>query len=281
VVKLLATFEKLSRDGTPTFFLLFDWAHGNLEDFWRVNQRLERDPRHIPLMAQQFLGIAEALHTVHNERQTNLKQPLPELGPSQNQSVYCRHGDITPQNLLWFKPVKSDGRVAEPLLVLADFGLGRLHSRVTRSKVNPRSTGFTATYRSPEFDLDSFISPASDVFSLGCVYLEHITWFLCGYGGIKHEFAERRLEEDVNGFSADTFFSITREGSPIIKPAVRAWIEELKEMPQCTQCLRQMLEIVVEMLEPDQKRRIRTWKLAKALKLVLRTCKENSSFYMK
>ncbi|VUC29295.1 unnamed protein product [Clonostachys rosea] len=278
MIQVLATFEELNSDQS-TFYLLFDCAEGDLEYFWRQNKSLVGVMSHCLSMSEQFVGLARTLEAIHNER---LKLPLPEDVPDdpKYRNMYGRHGDIKPSNILYFQLSAEVER-----LVLADFGLGRLHTKVSRSKQNPKILGRTETYRSPEFDLpDGLVGPTADVYSLGCVFLEHITWFLLG-PKFPDKFSEVRSMKDFYGFEADTFFMlIGPDDAKIaeIKPAVKQWIAELKKNEACSWFLVQMLELIeLEMLQCDKDKRIRATPLVKRLQDLQKTCQHAETFYMK
>ncbi|TDZ30733.1 Cyclin-dependent kinase A-1 [Colletotrichum spinosum] len=239
LIQLLATFEVVNNaaGGMSTFYFLFDWAEGSLTKFWQNNQQLVRDKRHCHWMATQFYEICEALQCVHNDRMPTLKYIEDRAS---NHSLYGRHGDIKPGNFLWFRTASSHAG----LLALSDFGLGRLHTQVSRSKQDPRNLERSASYRCPEFDLPSGqVSPRSDIFSLGCVFLEYVTWFFHGYNVIDQDFPNARLENDIYGFESDTFFSI-RNQQAYIKPAVLSWIEQLQRHPDCSWYLMDLLDVI-------------------------------------
>ncbi|TEA14670.1 hypothetical protein C8034_v003137 [Colletotrichum sidae] len=79
--------------------------------------------------------------------------------------------------------------------------------------------------------------------SLGCVFLEYVTWFFHGYNVIDQDFSNARLENDIYDFESDTFFSI-RNQQAYIKPAVLAWIEQLQTHPDCSWYLWDLLELI-------------------------------------
>ncbi|KAH7311523.1 kinase-like domain-containing protein [Stachybotrys elegans] len=278
VIQLLVTFEvKQPGSEEATFYLLFDWAKGNLRDFWKQNPDLVGDPKHGLWMATQFHGLAEALELVHNDRMRTLHRLPPDI--STNLNLYGRHGDITPKNLLVFESKKD-----ELVLVLADFGLGKLHTQYSRSQQDPKQLARTETYRPPEFDFEGGkISPASDIFSLGCVFLEHISFHLKGPDALD-QFSKERVERDIYRFEADTFFRIEmRNGEevPVLKPKVREWIQSLKDDARCTKYIFQMLEVIEsDMLDPNPTTRLRADRIVKILKALLQSCKVSETFYL-
>ncbi|CAI6092141.1 unnamed protein product [Clonostachys chloroleuca] len=239
MIQLLATFEEVNTvDRQSTYYLLFDFADGNLEDFWQSNESLVQDKSHC-LLAEQFLELGKALQNLHNG--------------VDSKSHGGRHGDLKPSNILFFKPQ------GESHPAFADF----------------------ATYRSPEFDLPGgLVGPRSDVYSLGCVFLEYITWFL--RGPVLERFSEERIETDIYGFDADTFFTIegNEQNTAVIKPAVKRWIESLKEEEACSWYLIRMLALVeTKMMRVDKDKRISTRALVKKLETLRRICQRTPSFY--
>ncbi|KAI2613199.1 protein kinase [Hypoxylon fragiforme] len=293
LIQVLATFEVPNPTASRTnYYLLFDWAEGNLKDFWKRNEKLRGDMSHCAWMSKQFHEICLAMQCVHNDRDRTLKyigsdaSKLTRGPPSRNFEVdlYGRHGDIKPDNFLWFHPK----RPARDLIVLSDFGLARLHTQASRSNQDPGNIARTATYIAPEFDLPGgMISRASDIFGLGCVFLEHVTWFLRGFDSVENEFPARRNQKDIYGFEADKFFVIHPDGPEgkqraFLNPEVRKWIDELQQHEDCTWYLHQLLEIIQEkMLEPDRNKRVSISLLIEDMKLLRITCERNDSFYLK
>ncbi|KAI0378687.1 protein kinase [Hypomontagnella monticulosa] len=294
LIQLLATFEVRGPSPSPTYYLLFDWADGNLTDFWRTNQHLVGDRGHCKWMAQQFYELCLALQCVHNQRQETLHlingNQLARTLPGRSmkvQELYGRHGDIKPDNFLWFRTAQSSPGSCG-LLALSDFGLGRLHTQVSRSLQNPKDLTWTATYRAPEFDLpNGLISRASDIFSLGCVFLEYVSWFMLGLESVERDFIDARLHRDIYDYDADTFF-VTRldektgQYRPFLNPKVEEWILMLQEHENCTWYLHQFLDTIKdEMLNPERSDRIDVLKLIEKMRVLRKACEVNDSFYLK
>ncbi|CAG9990939.1 unnamed protein product [Clonostachys byssicola] len=272
LIHVLATFEE-RLNNLSTFYFLFDCAEGPLEYFWRTNTPLVGDMTHCLSMSAQFLGLAKALEAIHNDR-SNFPLPKDVTDPK---NIYGRHGDIKPSNILYFRSSAGEGR-----LVLADFGLGRLHTKVSRSIQDPKLLSRTETYRSPEFDiLDGLVGPKADVYSLGCVFLEHIGWFLLG-ADFPDKFSDERLMKDMYGFEVDTFFTLIEQKKAVIKPAVEKSIADLKENKACSWFLVQMLELIEhQMLACDKENRIRATPLVKRLEDLHQGCQHSETFYTK
>ena len=280
LIKLLVTFEvkNLSEKNkeSSTFYLVFPWAEGDLWHFWRKHDALEQRIPRCLWMAEQCFQLARALRCVHNERDIHLPKFLDV--PENEHDLYGRHGDVKADNVLWYKRENDT-------LVIADFGLGRLHTRISRSNQTPKDLERSATYRAPEFDTEEGkISRACDIFSLGCMFLEFITWHLEGFKSVNKDFPEHRLEQDMYNFQSDTFFRIEKHPGnvrkPIIKPKIIEWIRRLKQNQYCSNYHVQFLDLIEKrMLHPNSGERIRSPELVRHLDLFATACRTDSSYY--
>ena len=221
-VRLLAAF----RHG-GTYCLLFPWAECDLLTYWQRDSGLQ-NKRHqeesyplIVWVARQCHGLLNAIHWIH--------VPSTVLDPN-NEPLFGRHGDIKPENILWYKK-NSDGPhpLASGELVLSDFGLTALHHDQSRSNVENGGIQFTKTYAPPESVLsDKKISRSIDIWSLGCVFLEFVTWLV---GGPSHlaQFRKARTSPGLSSFSDDIFWEVQKLDDPttgaqkhvtVVKPKV-------------------------------------------------------------
>ncbi|KAK3950584.1 kinase-like domain-containing protein [Pseudoneurospora amorphoporcata] len=267
LIKLLVTFSVTEDDGSEVFYLLFPWAEGNLWKYWKAHEQERLSQAR--WMAQQCYQLARALLCVHNEREQTLQYYDVPAGKGE---LYGRHGDIKAENVLYFE--------ADSTLVLSDFGLGRLHTKHSRSNSDPKLVEKSATYRAPEFDLaNGRISRSSDVFSLGCMFLEFVTWYIMGYDAVYDGFPDHRMDLDtIWGFESDTFFKIEGD-TAIIKPKVREWMDMLKKHEKASEYTNQFLDIIERMLSPHPKDRINVSRLSKELDLLRQTCERDPSYY--
>ncbi|KAI2607929.1 hypothetical protein GGR54DRAFT_652019 [Hypoxylon sp. NC1633] len=235
VVKLLTAF----RHGA-CYYLVFPWADGgDLRSLWNENPSPVLDRALLSWVTEQFLGMATALRQIHHERRV-LPTMEGENDNSATVSYYGLHGDIKPANILWFKKwdqIDSPYKVrpkSDELLVLGDFGTGRFHRDIGRDG-GDRPVGFSPTYRPPELDVTGATSRASDIWSLGCVLLECVTWMLRGREGVG-SFALSRVASnewvDKAGSMDDRYFElmVPIPGStpkPRLRPSVDEWIDDL------------------------------------------------------
>lgn len=149
----------------------------------------------------------------HDQARANLRQLL-----------YGRHGDIKPENILWFQdPSKKDDR---GVLKISDFGLTEFSIRHSQCYKLNSQVAHSLSYRPPECDLEgAVVGQSYDIWTLGCLYLELITWQLGGTQ-LLQEFRQKRMKQDPIRYRAtDTFFEIVRCGQTntvgsMIKPEV-------------------------------------------------------------
>ncbi|KAK2051809.1 kinase domain-containing protein [Colletotrichum caudatum] len=185
LIKLLLTFQHGQRH-----YLVFEWADGNLQEFW-AKKRVVSAAASASWMLQQCRGIANAVKRIHGLATWQKEERSTASGTVEENKLvkdWGRHGDIKPSNILWFSTYGED----HDHLVVADLGLTRYHSLLTRSRVL-RVDGFTGTYRAPEIDLGDHISSKYDIWSVGCVFLEFCVWYLLGADSIAVFESERRL----------------------------------------------------------------------------------------
>lgn len=264
LIKLLATF---SQGGN--YHLIFPYATANLREYWENRHQQTFDQVTVLWALRQMAGMASALALVHNYRTTN---PMPEDGTlrvRKEEAVYGRHGDIKPENILWFSEVKN---LKDPMGVLqiADFGLGRFHRQESRSKVDPASLATSPTYMPPEIELRLFVSRKYDLWSLGCLYLEFVTWLLRGYYGVD-EFAEARGKVNPRTkIDDDYFFDILSRPDNShygeVREGVMTWVNGLHAHEQCSQAIHDLLDLIMtSMVVVDCDHRIECTPLSKEL----------------
>ncbi|KAI1443230.1 kinase-like domain-containing protein [Annulohypoxylon stygium] len=261
LIKLLLTFQH-----GDICYLLFEWADGNLADFW---EQPEIMPIPSDLWAvEQFLGISNAIKRIHGLA-TWQKQRRSSLGSgNDDEREWGRHGDIKPNNILWFSKYKANSN--ETLynhLVVSDLGLTRYHSQNTRSAVHKSHLeGCTWGYRPPEMDMEHFISSSYDIWSLGCVFLEFCVWYVNGGDSVQIFGIEREHEDksEIRNMFEDKYFNTTTDERGIkqayIKPIVEEYLTtKLRESDRFTPFVEQMLTLIkFRMLVVDPKNR---WKI--------------------
>ncbi len=240
LVKLLLTMEI---QGSPEdgigFYLVFPLADSNLRQFWQQNfphPKGRSQAIYGRWVARQLSGLTHALCKLHDLHKREVQSPDRTENPSD--PFYGIHGDIKPENLLWYKewvgpspPSTATPGGSDPLgvLQLADFGISRLHHTGTRSAVNLGRA--TKSYAAPEVEWDEHGSSRSfDIWSLGCVFLEFICWLVLGGSGTENPvdaFQTKRYLNNTNkslaGTVQDTFYhgARSKDGAKFeVNPAV-------------------------------------------------------------
>ncbi|KAK6852189.1 hypothetical protein PG995_012314, partial [Apiospora arundinis] len=254
LIKLLLTYTH----GKKNYFL-FEWADMNLFQYWRKNAP-NPSPEGIEWVAHQCLGIAKAIRRIHGlttMQKTHRKSLADDSSDEDRDSG--RHGDIKPENILWFSKYGEERNI----LVVSDLGLTRYHTRQSVSHVrNSQIEGFSWTYRAPESDLGKETSQKYDVWSLGCVFLEFWIWQFGGHTA-QTDFEGDRMDEDdsdILGLQSDKFYSILgNSNEAVVKPSVGKWIAWLYSRDECTAFIKRVLDIIGNgMLVVDVKAR---WKI--------------------
>lgn len=200
LIKLLVTYSWREH-----YFLLFPWADGNLKDFWERHPHpssLRRNYQLVLWFAKQCLGIAEGLKMIHALDNPNTGG----LDSGSVSQIHGRHGDLKPENVLWFKEYQEKDPNDLGVLKISDFGLTQFHGTRSKSFTNADRVAVTGTYRAPEYDIKKMVSQSYDIWSLGCVFLEFVTWYLLGWEKLD-EFSRNRMEEHAAEIKEDVFFN--------------------------------------------------------------------------
>jgi serine/threonine protein kinase len=206
LINLLLTYHYRDQ-----YHLLFDWADGNLLDYWKKQYPLSGDPardcKFARWVCEQWLGVVEGLQAIHKYT-SHPSLPSRETKDPSNPRVHGRHGDLKPENILWFKRPRSRQDTTDNLgsFVISDFGLTMFHHNKTKSQVNPSNLARSPTYRPPEYDVRKIVSQKCDIWSLGCVMLEFLIWYLLGWKGVE-DFQTDRIKEDNCEIPEDVFFN--------------------------------------------------------------------------
>ncbi|ORY61001.1 kinase-like domain-containing protein [Pseudomassariella vexata] len=242
LIKLLLMFSCGNK-----FYLMFDWADGNLKKFWK-NNTFDITTKNTNWLFTQFHGIVKAVRRIQGRTtwQKNRRSLLPNFEQDKERD-WGRHGDIKPENILWFS--QYDDYINH--LVVSDLGLTRYHTRKTRPNVPlSKVPGYTSEYRAPELELRSWISQKYDIWSLGCVYLEFCIWYLrgnCGVGQFGAQHVDEK-ESDVLGLYEARFFNIVTvsDGEKVaqVKESVGKWMNDLRRSHGCPESIRQMLNLI-------------------------------------
>lgn len=194
LTKLLATFELPTGSGSSkNFYLIFPCADMNLKQFWDAYS-----PRRPPLallagddgggdiggsrarqaqlvlarwIAHQCQGLADALSVIHDFKNYR-------TGSDPDERTKGLHGDIKPENILWYRCWSGREHDELGVLQIADFGLSSYHHATSAYDIKIKAAAHK--YRPPEVESFMPISRSFDIWTLGCLYLEFIVWMTEG-----------------------------------------------------------------------------------------------------
>jgi serine/threonine protein kinase len=201
------------------YYTLFPWADGgNLREFWEFQESRLGDTDLLLWSLSQMHGIADALKALH--------------------STNYRHGDLKPDNILHFKRGNPFCKDSKDVLVIADFGVSKMHRQVTKMRVDGTTTrATTRSYEAPEADGEQTVprSRRYDMWSMGCILLEFVVWLLYGHDATE-SFHQARVENyDVKNLDASFYVGMWEEDRPNfeINPAVVDAVKALREDLRC------------------------------------------------
>ncbi|KAG8165172.1 hypothetical protein KVR01_005447 [Diaporthe batatas] len=320
LVSLLATYEQFGK-----FYLIFPWAEADLQGFWMKHPAPTLDHEGMVWLAEQCCGIANGLTKIHHYetwRRTNSEISESKSGrldslrnlhrnpgrstsmniePGQKsvnrdtnkqrhfrKQLYGRHGDIKPENILWFRdPEKSGDR---GVLRISDFGLTEFSTRHSLCYKRNNQVAHSLSYRPPECDLEgAFVGPSYDIWTLGCLYLELIAWQLGGNKLLQDFRRKRNIHDPLRLHSTDTFFEIvhcidTNTVGAMVKPAVLDFVLDLHALPTCTEYFHEFLDfvlgqmLVVKSPNPSEKRRMSIEEVHRRLSVFHQKCIDSKDY---
>ncbi|KAF5256158.1 hypothetical protein FOXYS1_13383 [Fusarium oxysporum] len=230
--------------------------------------------------SSQMCGLMGALDTIHDPKHLHLEQGVIRK--------YGRHGDIKCDNILCFQ---KSGTTNEKILVISDFGLSAFNSDKSRSNIPNGKVPPVPGYRPPECDIEGgTVSRAFDIWTLGCLFLDFVTWFLGGHGYLA-EFKRKRKTPFINGAVNDIFFTIKSLEKKkmeekatyvaLVKPEVTEWILTLRQHPNCSPFLHKALDLIEQdmliVLSTEKKRSLSS-KLLDDFEEISRRCQSQKGY---
>lgn len=290
LIKLLTTYEFKGH-----YHFMFPYAKLNLRMYWKNNRVLEWKRNAALWTIEQMLGLATALYVIHEfktvyplgsdqtDREVSRQRPAMNLRMrvDEREQLYGRHGDLKPENILWFDDLEGVG--SRGILQITDLGLGRFHRLESRSLQDPLTIKGSPTYVPPELVLEKLVSRAYDIWSLGCIFLEFITWMLHGYTGVE-QFADERIAVAHDGIVDDTFYTMYKPGREkyaTVRPEVTKWIRKLRKHDRYSKMVRDLLNLVEnEMLQVDTTTRIKSGQLKDRLGEIVQKGQDSSTYLL-
>jgi serine/threonine protein kinase len=244
LVTLLMTWTIRDR-----YYLLFPLAECDLDRYWE-SKTIPEDPYNqlldietLEWLLEQVHGMTDALDKIHN----------PSWNTLSPQDQFGRHGDLKPENVLWYRSTAH----AKGIFVIADLGLAKLNSVLSRSAAPNSEVHATPRYRPPEYDLKGAkISRSYDIWTFGCLLLELVCWAL-GKSEAREQFAKARMSPYVTGSCSDIFFDVKRKTKDadnterggfviLVKEQVTKQIARLHNDPRCSLFFHDLLYLIEE-----------------------------------
>ncbi|KAK3335916.1 kinase-like domain-containing protein [Cercophora scortea] len=288
LISLLATYEQHGN-----FYLIFPRADIDLLGYWKqINPTPGMDRDTVLWVAQQCKGIANGVLKIHEYHTSNLRLELESSG-----KVFGNHGDIKPENVLWFSDSAPDkvetGSRACGVLKLSDFGGAEFSTHRTASMIQNNNSALSYDYRAPERDLPGGGRKGRqyDIWTLGYLYLGLITWLL---GGAKlvQEFLEKRTSPDhMYPYEVEPGKAIQKA---TVKPQVTApgtdkyhrlkFIERLYSMDNCTKFIHEFLDLVkdgmlvVKKNDPQRRDRLTIQEVHVKLHRMVEKCDKDTAY---
>jgi serine/threonine protein kinase len=214
-------------------YMLFRCANCNLRTYMNQESPAWTKSNLLALLSQ-MTGLADGLRHIHNLGPSNLepdrvdeKAKPGERRPSQT----CFHHDLKPANIL----VTINPDNGDLLFSISDFGSARI-KQVLSGSTQPSPFTKTlspgdAVYSAPDAVLTGTTSRPYDLWSIGCIFLELLTWIVGLEEDSVQRFADRRMQEVANAYGNqdETFWYETKTGKVPLKPAVVHQLEILKK----------------------------------------------------
>ncbi|KAH8756366.1 kinase-like domain-containing protein [Diaporthe sp. PMI_573] len=291
LVTLLATFYYKEE-----YHLLFPWAEGgNLLELWRTHHpEPSIDIGWMRWLAEQCCGLAEGLNGIHDAKMPTSELAVPSnlkkshTGNNHDDKDCGVHGDIKPQNILWF--TQEHNLHGHGVLKISDFGVTMFHSELTTKVLPDKVRGITQSYAAPEHQLGTEVSRPYDIWSLGCIFIEFITWALEGFDGVQKFRDKRKEDRDTNSnFELDDFYRISkkktrmfkwcRKERAVVKASVHEWIDHLLKRPACSPYLAEFLSYIKDhMILVVTSARHKCDQVNDKLRSMLQHCEQSSEY---
>ncbi|KAF2760908.1 kinase-like protein [Pseudovirgaria hyperparasitica] len=232
IVHFIAAFRRCYADEQINeYYLMFEWADGgSLRQLWEV-VKPRPDVTFVRTVFDQLIGITRAIRKCHYR-------------DSDGDSTHYRHGDLKPENILWFRTSNDINDIGT--LKIGDWGIAKGHTLDTTIRVNNTSTRFgTQRYEPPESETglvagfegqsEKRISRLYDIWAMGCIILEFLSWMLNGYEGLS------RFNQYTSGSTGreEPFYEleITKLGDRKKAVVHRRVVEEMNRMAKHPRCL--------------------------------------------
>lgn len=179
---------------------------------------------------ERISKLASALHEIHN-----CDISFDADGRKIDFSQIGYHRDLKPKNILKLGNV----------FMISDFGLARFKENISISKTK-WALGIS-TYMAPECRPQADVGRLVDIWSLGCIFSEVVTFALLGKEGIDQY--SRRRKRQYGGDGCDMWLDFFYEGEKVMDEVLE-WFEHLRIKSDNNPFIVDILGLVKEMLTP-------------------------------
>ncbi|KAK6379918.1 hypothetical protein LTS17_005992 [Exophiala oligosperma] len=220
-------------------YMLFRCADCNLRKYMTDNPSPEWTKAKLVAVISQMAGLADGLNHIHNLGPAKLQPEEVDLvarGGGGSHHYHRRssqsgfHHDLKPGNIL----VTTNEDTGQLLFSISDFGSARIGQILSgsgqRSTFTPNMYPGDPVYGAPDVLIDGRNSRPYDIWSMGCILLELLTWMVGEEGYDVRSFEMKRLETLANAYgNQDTaFWYQDISGEIRLKPAVVDQLKMLK-----------------------------------------------------
>ncbi|KAF9882273.1 tol-like protein [Colletotrichum karsti] len=221
IIECLAAIER-----SDNRYLLFPWADGgSLRDYWEAKSHQKPTQHLVKEAVVQIRGLAVALRQLHyfglDDSSEDVPDDLPHVKTENVADEYLldgaatsiRHGDLKPENLLWFSQNRQDAG-EDRCLKIADMGLAKRHVVRTQDRSRLTATTYgTILYEAPEAEPAFGQQPRSrlyDIWSMGCIVVDNMAEFLGD-----PRFPEKAMRENSRAIKIRYFQDLYRRYSQL------------------------------------------------------------------
>lgn len=255
---------------SSNYHMVYEKADSDLEKFMEQHTN-GRGPQGMEStdLAQQLYGLASALAAIHNHGPSDTHSigllSVPGTGPRRAGYIH----DIKPENILVFAYQLDKKR--KHWFMLSDFSCAKVndvHATVSgKNRISWKTVSKSGTpvYRAPEaMGKDGKASRPYDLWSLGCVYLELLVWFLEGYESLRRFRDARECHVMPDGREDEGFyFKPTLAEDFRLRDVVVEKIDNVRS--RCHGLLKDIADTIPKLLRIDPQQRPTAAKLARNL----------------
>jgi serine/threonine protein kinase len=249
VIKALSTVQHLhimySLDNWTTAeaaFMLFPLAIGDLRTFLGGERPACLTDELVNWASEQIRGVCDALSYIHEHVYEEMdKTIVKRIG---------FHHDLKPANILLFESGNGDHG---PIWKIGDFGSGAVkytHLSEVPEFFNRKASTGDPTYSAPEYLVSGKVSRPKDIWSLGCIFVEVLVWFLVSEKDAVAQFERSRRVSAYGEQSQKGIYWTQQDGKPLLNQAVADQLEALQRkagesvfFTRTLTCVRRMLHV--------------------------------------